>query len=146
MAALLDMSNGRANMAFIGATPWHGDGERMPANATIEDWVRAAGMAYKVKRAPVQFTNGSLHTYAGKDVLYRDDTNMPLGVVSEGYKIVQPDETIEFFRDLCEQQDMTMETAGVLKGGAVYWALARTGHTMDIDRDAQPMHGLLRCA
>ena len=132
MAHLIDMSNSRANMAYVGATPWHGLGSKLAAGATIETWLVEAGMQYKVLRAPVQYMNGSMHTFAGKDVLYRSDTNGALGVVSDGYKIVQPVEVLEFFRDLCNTQGFALETAGVLKDGALYWALAKTGHVIDI--------------
>lgn len=135
MAHMIDMSNNRANMAYVGETPWHGLGAKLQSGASIETWREQAGMAYSVLRAPVQFMNGSMHTFAGKDVLYRSDTNAPLGVVSDGYKIVQPADVLEFFRDLCNTQGFALETAGVLKEGAIYWALAKTGHTLDLAGD-----------
>jgi phage/plasmid-like protein (TIGR03299 family) len=58
-------------------------------------------------------------------VLYRGDTQAPLSVVSDGYKIVQPREVIEFFRDLVEAGDMRLHTAGSLYGGERIWALAK---------------------
>jgi phage/plasmid-like protein (TIGR03299 family) len=136
MSHLIDMSNGRANMAYAasGGTPWHYLGGAMTEGATIDEWRTAAGMGYKVLSAPVQFTNGAIHTYSDKIVLYRSDTNTPLGVVSKAYKVVQPAEVLEFFRDLCDAQDMQMETAGVLKGGAVYWALARYSDSLTIGK------------
>ena len=36
-------------------------------------------------------------------------------------------EVLEFYRDLTEQAGFELETAGVLKGGRKFWALARTG-------------------
>ena len=38
-------------------------------------------------------------------------------------------EILEFYRDLTEQSGFELETAGVLKGGKKFWALARTGQT-----------------
>ena len=143
MAHLIDMSNGRENMAYTGAKAWHGLGQALPADATIEQWRVAAGLTYDVKAAPVQYMNGSMHTFTGKMVLYRDDTNAPLGVVSDGYKIVQPAEVLEFFRNLCELNKLTMETAGALKGGAIYWALAKTGHELNIAGDSTKGYVLL---
>jgi len=133
MAHMIDMSNGRANMAYVGALPWHGLGSKLESGLSIEQWQVAAGMGYEVMRAQVQYQNGELRQFAGREVLYRSDTSAPLGIVSDGYKIVQPGEVLEFFRDLCEQQGMSLETAGVLKGGALYWALAKTGHTHTIN-------------
>ena len=38
-------------------------------------------------------------------------------------------EILEFYRDLTEQSGFELETAGVLKGGKKFWALARTGQS-----------------
>ncbi|MBR7539987.1 DUF932 domain-containing protein, partial [Mycobacterium tuberculosis] len=62
-------------------------------------------------------------------VLYRSDTLEPLSVVSQRYQEVQPSEILEFYRDLTEQADFELETAGVLKGGRKFWALAKTGQS-----------------
>ena len=121
-------ANGQASMAYVGKTPWHGLGQELQAGLSIEQWCVAAGLDYTVERAIVQYQNGELRTFPGKDVLYRSDTSAPLGIVSDGYKIVQPAEVLDFFRDLCADRGFTLETAGALKGGAIYWALARTEH------------------
>ena len=59
--------------------------------------------------------------------MYRSDTKAPLSVVSGRYQVVQPQEVLEFYRDLTEVSGYELETAGVLKGGRKFWALARTG-------------------
>jgi phage/plasmid-like protein (TIGR03299 family) len=128
MAHAIAMVNGMASMAYVGEKAWHGLGQELQPGQTIEQWQDAAGMLYTVERAIVQFHNGNLHQFKGKDVLYRSDNNTPLGIVSDGYKVVQPSEVLEFFRDLCKVQGFALETAGVLKDGALYWALARSGH------------------
>ena len=60
-------------------------------------------------------------------VLYRSDTKAPLSVVGGRYQVVQPREVLEFYRDLTEISGFELETAGVLKAGKKFWALARTG-------------------
>ena len=45
-------------------------------------------------------------------------------VVSQRYQVVQPREILEFYRDLTEMSGFELETAGVLKGGRKFWALA----------------------
>ncbi|MBD0222331.1 DUF932 domain-containing protein, partial [Acinetobacter baumannii] len=67
--------------------------------------------------------------YEEQRVLYRSDTHAPLSVVSQRYQEVQPKEILEFYRDLTEQSGFELETAGVLKGGRKFWALARTGQS-----------------
>jgi phage/plasmid-like protein (TIGR03299 family) len=67
--------------------------------------------------------------YEEQRVLYRSDTHAPLSVVSQRYQEVQPKQILEFYRDLTEQSGFELETAGVLKGGKKFWALAKTGQT-----------------
>ena len=50
-------------------------------------------------------------------------------VVGNRFKVVQPEEILEFYRDLTEVSGFELETAGVLKGGRKMWALARTGQS-----------------
>ncbi|MBX4135966.1 DUF932 domain-containing protein [Pseudomonas sp. S5F11] len=120
-------------MAYVGATPWHGLGSRLSPKQPIEIWQREAGMDWMIQDSPVHFKSdsigalGSIHTFPEQKVLYRSDTKAPLSVVSQRYQVVQPREVLEFYRDLTEVSGYELETAGVLKGGRKFWALARTG-------------------
>jgi len=132
MAHEIDFSNNRANIAYVGDTPWHGLGEVLPEGAPLEVWKIAAGMDWTIDRAPVQYRidtpNGKAYIKAPeRDVLYRSDTKIALGVVSDRYQAVQPGEVLEFFRDLVTAYDYSLEVAGCLFGGKRFWALARTG-------------------
>ena len=51
-------------------------------------------------------------------------------MVSKRYQVVQPREVLEFYRDLTEYAGYALETAGVLKGGRKFWALAKTGQSV----------------
>ena len=118
---------GFAEMAFAGnEKPWHGLGQNVPEGADIETWRKLAGLDWDINRSTVQFMNGSMHNYEDFRVLYRSDSNEPLSVVGKNYKVVQPKEVLEFFRDLVSQDGFTIETAGSLKGGRRIWALAKT--------------------
>lgn len=120
-------------MAYAGATPWHGLGNHLTPKQPIEVWQHEAGMDWKIQDSPVHFksdtigTLGSIHSFPEQKVLYRSDTKAPLSVVSNRYQVVQPREVLEFYRDLTEVSGYELETAGVLKGGRKFWALARTG-------------------
>ena len=120
-------------MAYAGATPWHGLGNHLTPKQPIEVWQQEAGMDWKIQDSPVHFksdtvgTLGSIHSFPEQKVLYRSDTKTPLSVVSNRYQVVQPREVLEFYRDLTEISGYELETAGVLKGGRKFWALARTG-------------------
>ena len=47
--------NGYTEMAFVGETPWHGLGQELDQNATIEQWRVAAGMDWSIESSPVCF-------------------------------------------------------------------------------------------
>lgn len=120
-------SNGKAEMAYVGAKPWHGLGEELQAGAPIERWLTAAGMDWKVLRSKVRYATdrkGTLQEWPDYEVLMRSDTHAPVGLVSDGFQIVQPREVLEFFRDLVEVAGFALQTAGTLRGGRKFWALA----------------------
>lgn len=131
MAHELATSN---DMAYIGETPWHGLGNKLPENQPIEVWQKSAGMDFEIKQTDVLFNaaNGdgnllNLRSNPDATVLYRSDNNEPLSVVSKRYKVVQPKDVLGFYRDLVSVGGFELETAGILKGGKKLWALARTG-------------------
>ncbi|VTU31214.1 phage/plasmid-like protein [Variovorax sp. SRS16] len=121
------------SMAYVGQTPWHDLGNQLPAKQPIEVWAKEAGMDWTIRETPVRFMAdqagalGSIMTFDDQKVLYRSDTKAPLSVVSNRYQVVQPKEVLEFYRDLTTVSGYELETAGVLKSGRKFWALARTG-------------------
>ena len=121
-------------MAYVGQTPWHGLGNQLAPKQSIDVWAKQAGMDWDILDTPVRFvtskTNkqfGEILSFDDNKVLYRSDTHAPLSVVSQRYQLVQPREILEFYRDLTKISGFELETAGVLKGGKKFWALARTG-------------------
>lgn len=124
----VDMSNGRANMAYAGETPWHGLGQQLTEHAGIEVWKREAGMDWKIKASPVLYKtsdNTPPMDMPGRQVFFRSDTRTALSVVSSDFKIVQPGDVLDFYKDLVETAGFKLETAGCLFGGRKFWALAR---------------------
>lgn len=128
------MSHLLEQMAYVGQAPWHGLGSSLSPKQPLEIWQREAGMDWQIQESPVHFKAdavghlGTIHSFPEQKVLYRSDTKAPLSVVSNRYQVVQPREVLEFYRDLTEISGYELETAGVLKGGKKFWALARTGH------------------
>ena len=122
-------------MAYVGETPWHGLGNELSPKQPIEIWAKQAGMDWRIESSDVSYmaNNDKGHNlilpFAEQKVLYRSDNFEPLSVVSQRYQEVQPREILEFYRDLTEQSDFELETAGILKGGRKLWALARTGQS-----------------
>lgn len=126
-------SNGKAEIAWVNEMPWHGLGQELESSATIEEWVEAAGMDWDVEGSPVKFMAGGVSTtFTGQQVLYRSDTRVPLSVVSDDFRVVQPKEILEFFRDLTQIHGMQLSVAGVLFGGKRFWATADTGRAAEV--------------
>ncbi|WP_458068251.1 DUF932 domain-containing protein [Rhodanobacter sp. BL-MT-08] len=121
-------------MAYVNKVPWHGLGQRLGTQQPIEVWAEHAGMNWRIEASDVQFDTGSgsvqRQVFSGQKVLYRSDTRAPLAIVSDRYQVVQPSEILEFYRDLIEIGGFELETAGVLKEGRKFWALARTGQSV----------------
>ena len=122
-------------IAYVGETPWHGLGNQLSPHQPIEVWAQQAGMYWRIESSDVSYMaqnergQSIIMPYEEQRVLYRSDTHAPLSVVSQRYQEVQPKQILEFYRDLTEQSGFELETAGVLKGGKKFWALAKTGQT-----------------
>ena len=129
------MAHQLEQMAYVGETPWHGLGNQLTQNQPLEVWATQAGMDWRIESSNVSYMaqnergQSIIMPYEEQRVLYRSDTHAPLSVVSQRYQEVQPKQILEFYRDLTEQSGFELETAGVLKGGKKFWALARTGQT-----------------
>ena len=140
----LDLTSGQAAIAWSGDVPWHGLGQRLTADASLETWTREAGLEYDILARRVgYFPNADQKTgELGEPTLIpnlvsliRSDTNAHLATASERYKIVQPKAVMEFFRDLTSQNKLKMECAGALRSGAIYWALARMDDAFNLSKD-----------
>lgn len=141
------------NMAYVGQTPWHGLGQSLESGLPLEDWIVQAGMDWDILDSPVRFIAGQreylgeIKAFPDHKVLYRSDTQAPLSVVGQHYKVVQPREILEFYRDLTEKSGFELATAGVLKGGRKLWALAKTGQSTTLKgRDTTEGYVLLATA
>lgn len=143
MSHALDFSAGRAGIAFVGDTPWHGYGQELTPNAPLETWQVEAGLDWEARSSLVRYDYTKVDPETGqplnvpridKDhvVLHRSDTADVLGIVSDKYKPVQPKQIIEFYRDLTEKHGFQLETAGSLMGGRRIWALANTQHALQL--------------
>ena len=129
------MAHQLEQMAYVGDTPWHGLGNQLAPNQPIEVWAQQAGMDWRIESSDVSYMakndkgQNIILPFEEQRVLYRSDTHAPLSVVSQRFQEVQPHSILEFYRDLTEQSGFELETAGVLKGGKKFWALARTGQS-----------------
>lgn len=151
--AITIRQNGFAEAAFArgtdAASRWHGLGQDIDPNASIEEWQKAAGMDWKIQRSKVRFATAhgqgldDFQVMDDQHVLFRSDTKAALGVVSAKYQALQPREALEFFRDLVAGNGFELTSAGTLFGGRRYWALASIGEYTSIIDAADRMDGYL---
>jgi phage/plasmid-like protein (TIGR03299 family) len=133
MSHEIDMSNGRANMAYAkgSETPWHGLGFTVAPDATVDEWAVAGGLKFTVVKGELLFkgADGVVREAGNKlnrSVLYRDDTMAPLSIMSVSkYKIHQPADILSFIADVSHAMNWPVETVGSLFGGRKIWALLR---------------------
>ena len=149
----IDFTKNSPAIAYTGETPWHGYGTIMEENQTIDEWIIAAGLDYKVLERPVGWVTPYVPAFItdlpgvankpavfpkhvaikNRKALIRDDTNGCLSIVSDRYKPIQPRECMEFFEDLVKDEGFKMHTAGALADGRRIWALAETGKEFAIN-------------
>jgi len=149
MSHEIDETNGKAAMAYVGGRPWHGLGQQLTEDADIATWKKEAGLNWKLKASPVIYQTAGAHAIdetvgpqfldstkqlvmPDRQLLFRSDTKAALSVVSDKYKIVQPGEVLDFYKELVESAGFKLETAGALFGGRKFWALARCGDSAKI--------------
>lgn len=126
--------DGQVEFAYLerDGLPWHGLGQAMPMGASIEDWRKQAGMDWRIQRSKVRYAvsrdeGAVFEEMADQHVLFRSDSKKALGLVSEKYKVVQPSEVIEFFRDIARAGGLELSAAGTIFGGRRFWATAKIG-------------------
>lgn len=158
MSHELDFTKGSAAIAYRGETPWHGYGQQILPQDSIDDIRIKAGLDYDVIKTPVLFGYqetrhpNSFSQDAGSEeaavidrtgqfdqnqVLYRNDTHTPLAVVGKHYRVVQPKEVVEFYRDLSSDFGFEVEVVGALQGGRKVWALANTRNAFNLRGEDQ---------
>lgn len=125
--------DGFIEFAYRGKLPWHGLGQELKDGADIDTWRIQSGLDWSVESSQISYVkaNNDQLIYPNKRALYRSDTNKPLSIVSNDFKIVQPGEVLEFFRDLVEYNDMKLTAAGSLFGGTRFWATAELGKSFE---------------
>jgi phage/plasmid-like protein (TIGR03299 family) len=125
MAHEIEMINGVAQMAYVGETPWHGLGKRVPNDLTPAQMLEAAGLDWEVEKIPAYANVGGNQINIGHSALVRRSDDKILDIVTNDWNPVQNSEAFNFFNDFIAEGDMEMHTAGSLKDGQIVWALAK---------------------
>ena len=130
MSHEIEIVNGQASMAYVGETPWHGLGVRLPDEVAPYQMMEAAGLDWAVEKQALVTAEGAAVTE--KEALVRTSDNKVLDIVGKNWNPVQNEEAFNFFNDFCATGGMSMHTAGSLKGGQVVWALAKVNDSFEL--------------
>jgi hypothetical protein len=117
-------------IAFRGETPWHHLGISIAKGATIQQILTLAGMDHKIERRIVRMRTNRNDTTQGTEIpgymaIVRANDNHVFQIASDRYMPMQYSDMVMLFQDFVQAGDMELETCGLLKDGAVAWALAR---------------------
>jgi phage/plasmid-like protein (TIGR03299 family) len=134
---MIEMVNGKAQMAFAGETPWHGLGTQVPADLTPTQMLEAAGLDWSVTKVPAYAKIAGKNVAIGQSALVRSMDNSILDVVSDDWNPVQNTEAFDFFNEFVAAGDMEMHTAGSLRDGQIVWGLAKVKESFELFKGDQ---------
>ena len=132
MAHMLEMIEGKAQMAYTGDVPWHGLGVKVSNDLTPAQMLKAAGLDWTVDPVELFAEVGSKRLPTGHRALVRSSDQRVIEVITDDWNPVQNEQAFEFFNDFVAHGDMSMETAGSLKDGKIVWALAKVKESFDL--------------
>lgn len=125
MAHEIEHINGKAQFAYTGEEPWHGLGTKVPGDLSPEQMLQVAGLDWKVSTKPCYTRIGDRYVRIDRQTLVRSTDDKVLDVISNDWEPLQNETAFAFFNNFVEMGDMSMETAGSLKGGRLVFGLAK---------------------
>ena len=132
------MAHNVETMAYAGEVPWHGLGEKVPADLSPRQMMIKAGCDWEVNKVPTFAQHGMQQIPTGTSALIRSTDDTVLApMVGDGWEPVQNSEAFDFFNEYCLAGDMEMHTAGSLADGKIVWALAKVNESFDVLGDDQ---------
>lgn len=126
------LENGEASMAYVGETPWHKLGKRVPADVSPQQMLKAANLDWTVEKRQLFFKSDSGPVLTNSHALVRSTDEKVLTVISDKWNPVQNIEAFEFFNDFVVAGDMAMHTAGSLRNGKMVWAMAEIKESFEL--------------
>uniref|UniRef100_A0A6M3L7S0 DUF932 domain-containing protein n=1 Tax=viral metagenome TaxID=1070528 RepID=A0A6M3L7S0_9ZZZZ len=115
---------------------WHGLATVIDHYPGREEAMRLAGHNWTVSKQPIYLP--SLNCVDGWKAITRDDTSQVLAVVRSSYTPIQNGALWDIIDALVQQPNVKYETAGVLRGGATLWVLARLDEPYVVPGDNTP--------
>ena len=144
------MAHAVETMAYAGEVPWHGLGVKVEDNLTPDEMLVAAGLDWTVSKRHL-FTHSEPSVDNSKEVipvndyyvLVRDSDNKTFGPCGPKFVPSQNANAFKFFEKFTSVGDMSMDTAGALKGGEQVWGLAKINDGFTLPGDDRVLGYLL---
>lgn len=125
-------------IVYVGATPWHGLGVRLPAAAGYEEIVQAAGFYEAAERDVYVPPNPT--PVPDRKGLVRGDTGEYLAVVSKSYQVVQFADVARTLVQAAGNVRCIFTTAGTLgRAGIRGWLLGELPNPIKVKGDPSPI-------
>ena len=133
------------SMAWTGEVPWHREGVKVDPNLTPQEMMIAAQLDWTVSKRPGYTITTPEYGEDGMELMQtpssffivRDTDNSILSHCGPKYLPVQNEKIFEFFSEFTTAAQMSMETAGSLRGGKSIWALAKLADTFELPGEDQ---------
>jgi phage/plasmid-like protein (TIGR03299 family) len=139
--------DGRIAMAYTGDTPWHSLGNRMEGDLihSIRRAMEAANLNWDVSKQPAFAKVGEdFLPIPHRQAIVRDVDSAVLGIVSDGYTVIQNSAIEDVFQHAMEEFNLTVEAAGALGRGEKVWVLFKLPSTTQVvDGDYVNGYGLV---
>jgi phage/plasmid-like protein (TIGR03299 family) len=129
-------------MAYVGELPWHGLGQRVPADVNAAAMIAAANLNWQVCKRPAP---GARQINADPPIYDRylivrervgeETEDVALALVGKGYEPLQNSDAFSFFAPFIESKWAKFHTAGALRRGERVWVLARLSGDIAIAGD-----------
>jgi len=127
----------RNTMAYVGETPWHGLGKKIPSATTASSFLEAASLDWQVRLDPAAGAKLDKRGRWNRLIISRDplppeQAPVALGMVTHRYHPLQNTEAFAFFDPLIQSGWASYEAAGALGDGETVWVQVRLRKDMEI--------------
>lgn len=127
MVAALELNaDGKANMAYVGETPWHRLGSAVDENMAYdaEGFIKASGLDWDAEKVRLQ-TMDTLEPVDAYMVRRLSDKKKLADSVGPRYTILQNRDAFKWFQPWLDTKEAALHTAGALFEGSRIWILAK---------------------
>jgi phage/plasmid-like protein (TIGR03299 family) len=127
MSAMLELNTqGNANMAYVGETPWHRLGAVVDESAAYdaEGFIKAAGLDWEAEKVRLKTcdTDEAVDAYCVRRLT---DKKLLAHSVGPRYTILQNRDAFKWFQPWLDTKTAALHTAGALFEGSRVWILAK---------------------